>query len=225
MITGILFDIDGTLLDSNDAHAHAWVDTFKEFNFEIGFETVRRAIGMGSDNLLPTVAGIESESKQGKSLAKRRGEVFNEKYLDAIKPFPQTRELVKALKDSGFKLVVATSASEEDLKALLKRANVEDLFDEKTNSDDVENSKPDPDIIIAAMKKIGVKPDQAIMIGDTPYDVAAAARANVRCIGVTCGGWSPESLRGAIEIYEGPWDILEKLSLSILREQLDFNES
>lgn len=217
MISGILFDIDGTLIDSNDAHASSWVDTFKEFGVDVEYEAVRRKIGMGSDKLLPVLLGIEEDTQKGEALAERRGEIFKEKYLPLLKPFPRTRELVITLKNAGFKLVVATSASKGDLKGLLKQAQVDDLFDEKTNSDDVENSKPDPDIILAAMKKIEVEPHQAILIGDTPYDLAAAAKANVKSIGFTCGGWSPESLRDAVEIYRGPWDLLDNLSSSILR--------
>ena len=217
MISGILFDVDGTLLDSNDAHANSWLDTFKEFNIDVDYESIRRKIGMGSDNLLPALIGIEKETEKGETLAKRRGEIFQEKYLPLLKPFPRTRELVMTLKNAGFKLVVATSASKKDLKGLLKQAKVDDLFEEKTNSDDVENSKPDPDIILAAMKKIGVEPHQAIMIGDTPYDIAAAAKAHVQSIGFTSGGWSPDSLRDATEIYRGPWDLLDNLSSSILR--------
>lgn len=217
MISGILFDIDGTLLDSNDAHAQSWLETFNEFKIEVDYETIRRAIGMGSDNLLPSVAGIKKQTEVGEALAKRRGEIFQVKYLPLLKPFPRTRELVETLKNAGYKLVVATSASKDDLKGLLKRAKVDDLFDEKTNSDDVENSKPQPDIIEAAMKKIDLQADQVVMIGDTPYDIAAAGRANVRSIGFTCGGWSPDSLRDALEIYRGPWDLLENLNQSILR--------
>lgn len=217
MISGILFDVDGTLLDSNDAHANSWLDTFKEFGIDVEHETIRKKIGMGSDNLLPALLGIEKDTPQGEALSKRRGEIFLEKYMPLLKPFPRTRELVMTLKKMGFKLVVATSASKQDLKGLLKQAKVDDLFDEKTNSDDVENSKPDPDIILAAMKKIGVEPHQAIMIGDTPYDIAAAAKAHVKSIAFTCGGWSHDSLRDAIEIYRGPWDLLANLNSSILR--------
>lgn len=217
MITGILFDIDGTLLDSNDAHANAWVDTLKEFNFAVKYEDVRTKIGMGTDNLLPALIGIEKNSKQGEALAKRRGEIFAKSYLPLLKPFPGARDLLLTLKKAGYKLVVATSASKQDLKNLLKLAKVDDLFEEKTNSDDVANSKPDPDIILAAMKKIEVEPQQAIMIGDTPYDIEAANKAMVKTIGFTCGGWSPDSLRDAIEIYLGPQDLLENLNSSILR--------
>lgn len=216
MIKGILFDIDGTLLDSNDAHAKSWADSLKEFGFDVRYEDVRRKIGMGTDNLLPALVGIEKESELGESLAKRRDEIFKEKYFHLLKPFPRARELVIRFERAGYKLVVATSASKADLKGLLQRAKVDDLFEEKTNSDDVENSKPDPDIILAALKKIEVEPHEAVMIGDTPYDISAAAKAGVNTIGFTCGGWSPDSLRDAIEIYSGPWDLLENIYLSVL---------
>jgi phosphoglycolate phosphatase-like HAD superfamily hydrolase len=116
---------------------------------------------------------------------------------------------------------VATSASKEDLTALLTQANLADLLMKKTTSDDVANSKPDADIVLAALKKSGTQPAQALMIGDTPYDIVAAARAGVKSLAFTCGGWKKEELKDAFKIYESPLDLLEKFDQSPLSGQYE----
>src|SRR5688572_17155398 len=153
MYKAVLLDIDGTLIDSNDAHAQAWVDTGKEFGHDIKYDHVRWLIGMGGDKVLPEVTGLEEESEEGKKILERRGEVFRSKYLPQLKPFDGTRELLEAMSNDGLKLVVATSAGEKDLSALLKQAGIEDLIDKAANSDDAEESKPAPDIVEAAMDR------------------------------------------------------------------------
>lgn len=212
----VLLDVDGTLIDSNDAHAQAWVDVGREFGYEIEFERVRWLIGMGGDKVLPELTGLEEESEEGKKILDRRGEIFREQYLPGLKPFPQTREFLERIAGEGRKLVVATSASEEDLEVLLKQAGVADLIDNAANSDDAEESKPAPDIVEAALKRGQVTAGEAIMIGDTPYDVGAARRAGVAIIGFTSGGWSAEELAGAVAVYEGPADLLGGYSVSEL---------
>ena len=215
----VLLDIDGTLIDSNDAHAQAWVDVGKEFGYDIKFDHVRWLIGMGGDKVLPAVTGLEEESKEGEKILERRGEIFRSQYLPKLKPFDKTRELLQTIADDGCKLVVATSASEEDLQALLKQAGIEDLIDKAANSDDAEESKPAPDIVEAAMRRGKVEPGEAIMIGDTPYDIGAATQAGIPIIAVRCGGWDTEELRGAISIYDDPADLLGHYSSSPLRKK------
>jgi HAD superfamily hydrolase (TIGR01549 family) len=215
-IKAVLLDIDGTLIDSNDAHASAWVDVGKEFGYDIKFDHVRWLIGMGGDKVLPEVTGLKEETELGEKILDRRGEIFRERYLSGLKPFEGTRELLQRISGEGMKLVVATSASEEDLKGLLKQAGIEDLIDQAANSDDADESKPAPDIVEAALKRGKVSAGEAIMIGDTPYDIGAATRAGVPIIGFECGGWSAEELRGAVAIYHGPGDLLDRYSLSVL---------
>ncbi len=207
-LRGVILDVDGTLVDSNDAHAHAWVEAFAEYGVTVEFEKVRRLIGMGGDKLMPAVSGIEEESELGKKISKRRGEIFKEKYLPDIKAFPKTSELLKRMEEDGLKLAVASSAKEDELKPLLKIAGADHLVAEKTSSDDAENSKPDPDIVHAALDGLGHRPDEVFMLGDTPYDIEAAGRAGVNVIALRCGGWDDEGLRGAISIYDDPADLL-----------------
>lgn len=207
-ITAVLFDVDGTLIDSNDAHAAAWVKAFADFGINVDPVQVRRSIGMGGDKLMPAVSGTEEDSPLGRKIAKRRGEIFKQDFLPTLKPFDGARDLVAAIKTLGLTAVAASSASKEDLKALLAVVGVDQLMDDATSSDDAEESKPDPDIIVAALKRAKAKPSEAIMIGDTPYDVEAALRAGVAVIGFRCGGWHDEDLKGAIAIHDGPRDML-----------------
>ena len=192
----VILDVDGTLVDSNDAHAQAWVEAFAEHGITVAFDHVRRSIGMGGDKLMPEVSGIEESSELGQTIAGRRGEIFKERYLPAIKPFPRVRELLERFAADGLALAVASSAKEDELGPLLDRAGVSDLIQHRTSSDDAENSKPDPDIVVAAVKRTGCANGRVIMLGDTPYDVAAARRAGIEIVGLECGGWTREALAG-----------------------------
>lgn len=214
MFSTVLLDVDGTLIDSNDAHAASWVEAFAEQNIKVDYNEVRKRIGMGGDNLMPEVAGLTEESPIGKKASERRGEIFRAKYLPNLHPFPGTRELIQRLIDSGLELIVATSAPEEDLKGLLKQAQVDDLLIKATSADDAENSKPEPDIIQAALQKTKSPKSKVVMIGDTPYDIQAAKKAGIPTIAFTSGGWTDSSLSDAIKIYQGPWDLLSNFATS-----------
>jgi HAD superfamily hydrolase (TIGR01509 family) len=188
------------------------VDTFAEAGMRVPFERVRPLIGEGGDKLLPEASGIEADSEEGKRLTKRRTEIFKEKYLPHIQPFPKTRELITALEKRGLKLQIATSAQEDEVKDLLKVAGTPEITGQKTTSDDARNSKPDPDIVHAALQKIGLAAGQVVMLGDTPYDVAAAKKAGVKSYVFRCGGWwQDRDFKDAAAIFDGPADLLEKL--------------
>jgi len=171
---------------------------------------------MGADKLLPAAAGLDAESPEGKRIAKRRGEIFRARSLPELRALDGSRDLLLRLKARGLRLVVASSAAEEELTPLLRIAGADDLVDRKTSGDDVERSKPDPDIVAAALRHLGSSPDQAVMIGDTPYDVEAARAAGVSCIAFRSGGWSDADLAGAIAIYDGPRALLQELDASPL---------
>ncbi len=207
-IRAAILDIDGTLIDSNDAHAQAWVDVGKEMGYDIDFAHVRRLIGMGGDKVLPEITGLEDDSDEAEKVKKRRGEIFQERYLPGLQPFPRARELLERFQADGMALVVATSASKDDMGKLLEKAGIKDLIEEKTSQSDVEASKPDPDVIEAAVEKAGCKPSEAVMLGDTPYDVEASRKAGVPCVALRCGGWGDEDLKDAVAIYDDPADLL-----------------
>ncbi len=216
MLKAVLFDVDGTLVDSNDAHADAWVAAFRDHGVSVDWLKVRRSIGMGGDKLMPAVSGIEEESAQGAAIAEDRGRIFKQDFLPHIKPFRNAAGLVTAVKQRGFTAVAASSAQEDELTPLLTIAGAASLMDAATSSDDAEESKPEPDIIVAALKRAKASPGEALLIGDTPYDVEAARRAGVRVIGFRSGGWSDADLDGAIAIYDGPWDLLARIDDSPL---------
>lgn len=213
---GVIFDVDGTLVDSNDAHAHAWVEAITEQGYSVQYATVRPLIGMGSDHLLPRAINIELESSAGAAMAERRGEVFKEQYLASIAGFAQTRALVERLYEAECKLVVASSAKGEELEPLLERAQVADLLTERVSSSDAQHSKPAPDIVELALDQLDLPPTAVVMIGDTPYDVAAATQAGVGIIALRCGGWDDEALAGALAVYDDPADLLAHFDTSPL---------
>ena len=221
MLQGVIFDIDGTLVDSNDAHAQSWVDTFAEAGYDVPFDVVRPLIGMGADKLLPKTIGIHHDSEEGKKLIKRRSEIFRKEYLHSLRPLEGSRDLVLRIRSEGLKPIVATSAKDEELKDLLEAAEVADLMEEKATASDAKRSKPDPDIVEAAIEESELDPSNLVMIGDTPYDIEAASKAKVRTIAFRSGGWTDEELKGAVEIYDGPADLLARLDSSLIgREKL-----
>ena len=219
-LRAVLLDVDGTLIDSNDAHAQSWVDVGEEFGYPIVFEDVRQLIGMGGDKVLPQLTGLSEESERGAEVLERRGEIFRKQYLPRLSAFPQTRELLERLSVDGYELVIASSASDDDLNGLLKQAGIEDLISRKTSADDADESKPDPDIIQAALKKAGCGPESAVMIGDTPYDVTAALRTGLPVIAVRCGGWDDQALAGAMAIYDAPAHLLDLYDQTVFAVRL-----
>jgi HAD superfamily hydrolase (TIGR01509 family) len=215
-VTTVLLDVDGTLVDSNDAHAQAWVRAFAEEGVDVPFEAVRRLIGMGGDKLIPRVSPFTDDSKEGKRVATRRQEIFAREFLPRLQPFRDAGRLVAELKRRGLTAVAASSAKSEELQPLLRVASAEALLDGATSSSDADESKPSPDIVEAALAQAHAIPADAVMIGDTPYDIEAARAAGVRCIAFRCGGWNDNDLRGAVAIYDGPWDLLARFDASPL---------
>jgi HAD superfamily hydrolase (TIGR01509 family) len=209
MLQGILLDIDGTLLASNDAHARAWEQAFREFGHDIPAARIQPLVGMGGDKLLDTlIPGLTDTEPPGKQMTERRKAIFLHTYAPHLQPTPGARDLVRRLKTDGLTITIATSAKSDELEALLRAADVQDLIEHRTTSDDAEESKPAPDIVTAALKKSGLPPDAALMIGDTPYDIESAARAGVGIIALRSGGHRDDELHGALAIYNDPADLL-----------------
>jgi phosphoglycolate phosphatase-like HAD superfamily hydrolase len=205
----VLLDIDGTLIDSNDAHARAWVDSLRAHGYVIPFEQVRPLIGMGGDKVLPELTGLDPESGEAERMSKTRSELFLKRELPSLRPTRGARDLLQHMLDVGFELVVATSAKVDEVRALLEQAGVSDLIQLASSADDAERSKPDPDIVRAALRLSGSQAAHSAMIGDTPYDVEAAARARVPAIALRCGGWWDDAaLAQATAIYDDPADLL-----------------
>jgi HAD superfamily hydrolase (TIGR01509 family) len=216
-IRGVLLDVDGTLVDSNTAHAEAWAAAFAEAGLEAPpVDEIRRMIGMGGDKLLPAAVGLTEEAPLGRQVAERRSEIFRQRHLPALAAAPGSTELVRGLLARGLQVGIATSAQPEELRGLLERARVpQDLADLAASSEDVAASKPDPDVVHAALEQIGLPPEAVVLVGDTPYDVEAAARAGVAVIALRCGGWSDGDLHGAAAVYDDPADLLANLDAAL----------
>jgi len=223
MINGVIFDIDGTLLDSVDLHAEAWQEAFRHFGHEIPFEEIRSQIGKGGDQLLPVFLNPEELRKEGKALQDFRSSLFKQKYLPRVKPFPGVRELFQRVKQNGQQIALASSAKDDELQDFERIANIQDLVQVETSSADAKRSKPQPDIFEVALERLGnrVRREDAIVVGDSPHDAEGAGKAGLRTVGVLCGGFPEAALRqaGCIALYAGPEDLLKRYDESPLAKR------
>jgi len=213
LIKAVIFDIDGTLIDSVNEHAESWVRTFKEFGKDVSIKEARKLVGMGSDQFLSDYFSEREVEEKKKEIDEYRSELFAKEYMAKIKPFPKVRDLFLKLKQDKIKIVLASSATEEEVEKYLEIARIKDLVEKKTSADDAEKSKPEPDIFQAACDKLGkINKQDIIVIGDTPYDAVAAKKAGLKIIGVLSGGWAKEKLieSGCAEVFEDIAAIYEK---------------
>lgn len=211
MLQAVIFDVDGTIVDSVDLHADAWKVAFEKFGKTFPFHEIRRQIGKGSDQLLPVFLSEQELDQFGEDLDEYRSKIFKEKFLPRVQAFPKVRDLFQRIKKDGKQIVLASSAKSDELDTYKKIARIDDLIESETSSDDADRSKPYPDIFQAALARLkGVAPENVVVIGDTPYDAQAAAKADLKSIGLLCGGWTKEELRraGCAAIYLDIEDLL-----------------
>jgi HAD superfamily hydrolase (TIGR01509 family) len=226
VIKAVIFDVDGTLVDSNDLHVQAWQEALKSYGKEIAFDDVHRQIGKGGDQLMPVFCSPEELDRFGSELEQCRNDLFAADYLPKVKPFPKVRELFERIKADGLQTALASSAKEAEVEEHKENLGIKNLVEAATSADDVERSKPHPDIFQTALSGIkNIKPDEAIVVGDSPYDVIAASRAGMRTIGLLSGGFTEEDLRsaGAAEIYKDVADLLEHYDESLLAGKRAFS--
>jgi HAD superfamily hydrolase (TIGR01509 family) len=212
LIKAAIFDVDGTLVDSNVLHVEAWREAFSHYGKELSAEEVHAQIGKGGDQLMPVFLSRHELERFGDELERLRVDLFSRDYLGSVEPFPKVRELFERLKSAGLLIALASSAKEQELSRHLKKLGVEDLIDGSTSADDVERSKPCPDVFQAALARLDdVQPHEALVIGDTPYDATAARRCGINTIGLLSGGFAEEALReaGVIAVYRDIADLLE----------------
>jgi HAD superfamily hydrolase (TIGR01509 family) len=216
-ITAVLFDIDGTLVDSNDMHVLAWEEAFAGIGASFDRDVIHSQIGKGTDMLVPTLLPDLGEDDQ-EALGKAHGAIFKAKYLEKAEPFAYAHDLLAKARAAGQRVVLASSASQAELDHYLDLLNARDLVDATTSSDDVEKTKPAPDIFATAIRKIGDDPAEVIVIGDTPYDVEAAAKCGIAAVGLRSGKFSDDALNaaGAIAIYDDAAALLEGYDASPL---------
>lgn len=219
MVKAVLFDIDGTLVDSNRLHAAAWQESFRHFGVEIPYDDIHAQIGKGGDNLIPALLPPDLVEARQQEIEDYRSELFQRCYLPRVVPFPGVRELFERLFGDGVKIVLASSAKRAELAYHMGLLGVERLVTGGTSKDDVKSSKPCPDIFEAAMGKVApIGVEDAAVVGDSPWDVKAAARAGLRTVAVRSGGFSDEDLNdaGAAELYDGMEDLLRNYERSLL---------
>jgi HAD superfamily hydrolase (TIGR01549 family) len=219
MSRAVIFDIDGTLIDSVDLHARAWQETLRRYGCAVAFEDVRNQIGKGGDKLMPVFLPARQVEQQGEEIERQRGELFKREYLPQVKPFPCVPELFARLHADGKKIALASSAKGDELATYKRIAGIEPFIEAETSSDDADQSKPEPDIFLAAMDRLGsIDAAEVIVVGDSPYDAEAARKAGLRPIGVLCGGFAPEKLEsaGCVALYRDPADLLARYDASPL---------
>ena len=215
----VIFDIDGTLLDSVDLHAQAWVEAFAHFGVEVSLEEARRQIGKGGDKLLRVFLDEGRAAREGETIETYRSALFERDYLPSVKPFPAVRALLERVRAEGQRVALGSSGKKSEVEHYQKILGIADLVDAVTNSDDVDRSKPDPDIFDAVLGKLpGVSASEAFVVGDTPYDAEAAAKVGIAPIGMLCGGFPEAELSSAgfIAIYRDPQDLLDGFDRSPL---------
>jgi HAD superfamily hydrolase (TIGR01549 family) len=214
----LLFDIDGTLVDSVDLHARAWQEALEHFGKRIPYQAIRSQIGKGGDQLMKEFLSPKELEEREEEIDKYRTDLFKRKYFKDVRAFPRVRELFQEILRRKIPLALASSAKGDELEHYKKLAGIDDLVKTETSSDDAERSKPHPDIFEVALKRLGGKPrkDRVYVIGDSPWDAIAAGRLGVRAIGVLCGGFPEADLRkaGCLALYRDPTDLLARLEES-----------
>jgi HAD superfamily hydrolase (TIGR01509 family) len=208
-VTAVLFDVDGTLVDSNYLHAVTWWEAFSQGGYDVAMADIHRAIGMGSSQMLDKLLPRDRETAQDDSLQTAHSALYSS-YWTRLRPLRGAPDLLRACKKHGLTVVLASSAGEPEFKALRAALDAEDAIDAATFSGEVERSKPAPDLVQVGLDKAGVRADEAVFVGDTVWDVQAARKAGVRCVCLASGGISRGELidAGATDVYDDPADLL-----------------
>ncbi|WP_180281449.1 HAD family hydrolase [Azospirillum oleiclasticum] len=218
MVKGVIFDVDGTLVDSVDLHAQAWVEALRHFGYEVDFDAVRSQIGKGGDQLMPVFVPPADLERRQDEIDRYRHDLFARDYMDRVTGFPGVRSLIERLLADGKRVALASSAKGDELQRYKRVAGIDDLIRTETTSDDVDRSKPHPDIFEAARRKLDLPARDAVVVGDTPWDALAAGKAGIPIIGVLCGGFAEADLRkaGCVEIHRDPQDLLDRYQGSVI---------
>ncbi len=210
-VDAALLDVDGTLIDSNYHHALAWYRAFRKHEIVLPLWRIHRAIGMGGDQLVPALVGPKLDEEQGNHIRAARDEIYKGGLVEEVAPLEGAHALIAELKDRGLRVVLASSSPRDELERYLDLLDARELADAWTTNDDVEATKPEPDLILAALEK--AQTESAVMVGDTPWDVEAASKAGVETLCVITGGWSKQELReaGALAVFESVDELRRRL--------------
>jgi len=219
MTRAVIFDVDGTLIDSNDLHTQCWLETFRHFGLNFAYDQVRSQIGKGGDQLLPTLLPSAVLEQQQQAISDYRDDLFKRNYLSRVKPFPAVKALFERVRSEGAVIVLASSGLQVEVDQHVEMLGIGDLITAATTSDDAESSKPEPDIFQAALQRLpGDARSDVWVVGDSPFDAQAAGKAGLRTIGLLCGGFSEPVLRGAgcVAIFQSPQHLLANYDASPL---------
>jgi HAD superfamily hydrolase (TIGR01509 family) len=219
---GVLFDVDGTLVDTTYLHTLAWWEAFRQYEHDVVMAEIHRAVGMGSDHLVDHLLGPDRDRGQDDAMTQAHGAIYAA-WWERLRPLPGAADLLRACADRGLAVVLASSAQQNELTVLRKVIDADDVITAATSSADGDSSKPAPDILEAALQQSGTDRRRAVFVGDSVWDVEAAARLGIPCIGLTCGGTSAAELReaGAVETYKDPADLLAHLDRSAVARVTD----
>ncbi|HSP65089.1 MAG TPA: HAD family hydrolase [Candidatus Deferrimicrobium sp.] len=212
----VLLDVDGTLVDNSYLHTLAWWEACREHGIAVKMATIHRLIGMGGDQMVPALIGRDMpELDEAHSR-------YYRVHLDEVPVLPGAAELIAELHRREVTTAVATSGGPDDLRVLLGKIATSPLIDHVVTGDDVGSSKPAPDLAVVALRVAGARPDSAVFIGDTRWDVEAAGRAGVPCVAVCSGGWSEQELRdaGAVDVYEDAAALLAQFDDSFIGQRM-----
>jgi HAD superfamily hydrolase (TIGR01509 family) len=209
---GVLFDVDGTLVDSSYIHTLAWWQAFRQAGLDVPMASIHRSVGMGGDKLVDRLLPDGRDKALDESIMAAHGAVFAT-FWPALRPFDGARDLLAQCYESGFAVALASSARAQDLEVLRSTLRADSFIHAATSANDAKESKPDPDILEAALEAVGLQAGDAVYVGDAVWDVYAAGKLGIPTIGLTCGGTSAGELTeaGAVEIYENPRDLLANL--------------
>ncbi|MGX6601082.1 HAD family hydrolase [Micromonosporaceae bacterium Da 78-11] len=213
MKPGVLFDVDGTLVDTTYLHAVSWWEALRQHDRDVPMSAVHRGIGMGSDKLLDHLLGADRDRDDDEAMSLAHDVLYGA-WWERLRPLPGAADLLRAVAGRGLAVVLASSAKEPELRRLRRVVDADDVITAATSSSDAEQSKPASDILQAALEQSGVDPEQAVFVGDSVWDVQAAAKLDIPCIGLVCGGTSAAELTeaGAVATYDDPAALLAALA-------------
>jgi HAD superfamily hydrolase (TIGR01549 family) len=211
LLRAIIFDIDGTLVDTNELHTDCWLEAFAHFGKTIDRDVMRHQIGKGGDLLVPDLLSAKEMRRFGEELKEYRGELYKEKYLSRARPFPESRKTLETLAAHGIKLALGSSSNADEVQYYTQLLGVGPLLEGSTSKKDAQFSKPSPEIFQAALERVGDDGSRTFAVGDTPYDVLAAHRTPLPIIAVLCGGFERALLSKAEYIFEDVAQIAQEL--------------
>ncbi len=209
-VEALLLDVDGTLIDSNYQHALAWYRAFRRHGIVIPVWRIHRAIGMGGDQLVPALVGEQVDKEKGDEIRETRDPIYQE-LMPEVEPLRGAHELIEDLKERGLRIVLASSAPEDELDHYLELLDARELADGWTTKEDVDATKPAPDLVQAALEKAST--ENAMLVGDTRWDIEAAGKAGIETIAVVTGGWSKQELRdaGAVAVFDSVDELRKRI--------------